>query len=68
MFRNASATPEELLSVVKMIDMFKQAAPHWNGLPITPEVSVKYILKLIETASAKDNGAFVSHLGNKQWL
>ena len=43
-------------------------APHFKG-PITPEESVKAVRSVWEKATLeKDAGAFVSHLGNKQWV
>jgi hypothetical protein len=44
-------------------------APHFKG-PITPEESVKAVRLVWEKTSieAGYGGAFVSHLGNKQWV
>jgi hypothetical protein len=44
-------------------------APHFKG-PITPEESVKAVRSVWEKASIENGhaGAFISHLGNKQWV
>ena len=44
-------------------------APNWKG-PITPEESVKAMIKVIgESSVAKgDGGRFVSHTGTNRWL
>lgn len=44
-------------------------APHFKG-PITPEESVKAVRSVWEKASIEEGygGAFISHLGNKQWV
>lgn len=44
-------------------------APHFKG-PITPEESVKQVRAVWEKASIESGsgGAFISHLGNKQWV
>jgi NAD(P)-dependent dehydrogenase (short-subunit alcohol dehydrogenase family) len=48
--------------------MFQEYAPDFKG-PISPEQSVDMCLKVIEGATVESHGgAFVSHLGNKQWL
>lgn len=48
---------------------FAKYAPHFTG-PITPAESVEKCLDVLEKTSVEngDSGAFVSHLGNKQWL
>ncbi|KAF2033699.1 short-chain dehydrogenase [Setomelanomma holmii] len=64
----AEMTPEQQQGGMIMAGKFKAYAPEWNGF-ITPEESVREVLKTIENASLeKDAGAFVSHFGNKQWL
>lgn len=52
-----------------MIAQFSEYAPNWAG-PITPEVSVKAVLKVIDESSIENGsgGAFISHWGDKQWL
>jgi len=44
-------------------------APHFKG-PITPEESVRRVKSTWEKASIEGGlgGAFISHLGNKQWV
>ncbi|KAF6234059.1 hypothetical protein HO173_007889 [Letharia columbiana] len=44
-------------------------APHFKG-PISPEESVRHVRSTWEKASIEGGfgGAFVSHLGNKQWV
>jgi hypothetical protein len=64
------AVPEEVQQkMMKLATAFQKYAPHFTGA-ITPEVSVKAVLSVIENASLEkgDGGAFISHLGNKQWL
>ncbi|PYI14329.1 NAD(P)-binding protein [Aspergillus violaceofuscus CBS 115571] len=52
----------------RMIAKFKAYAPHFSA-PITMEESVRRQLEVIESAAVETHGgAFVSHLGNKQWL
>ncbi|KAL6806256.1 hypothetical protein GGI42DRAFT_367049 [Trichoderma sp. SZMC 28013] len=41
--------------------------PEFKG-PIEPAESVKMQLKVIETATIKQSGEFLSHFGNKQWI
>jgi hypothetical protein len=52
-----------------MISKFAAYAPHFKG-PISAEESVNAVLSVAERASVEggDGGAFISHLGNKQWL
>ena len=44
-------------------------SPHFKG-PITPEESVRHVRAIWEKASIEGGygGAFISHLGNKQWV
>ncbi len=44
-----------------------RVAPDFKG-PLTPEVSVKMVLEVINRWTVADTGAFVSQHGNKQWL
>ena len=55
--------------VQKMFGKFAQYAPDFKG-PVTPDVSIKAVIKVWENASLEkgNGGAFLSHLGNKQWL
>jgi hypothetical protein len=51
------------------VSKLSQFAPDFKG-PISPEESVKAVRSVWEKASVEngDGGAFVSHLGNKQWV
>lgn len=51
-----------------MVKTFQIGYPDWNGLPISPEESVKMMLNVFDKLELKDSGAFVSHKGNKEWL
>lgn len=62
-----TATPEELEGYKQMVIAFKQIEPSFEGA-LTPEQSVKMQLDVINKATVKDTGAFISHHGNKQWL
>lgn len=48
---------------------FAAYAPHFTA-PDSPADSVKQVLGILESKSLAngDGGAFVSHLGTKQWL
>ncbi|KAI2780145.1 NAD(P)-binding protein [Daldinia loculata] len=60
---------KELENSQRMFGKFAKYAPHFKG-PITPEESVKLVMKVIYNASLErgDGGSFVSHLGTRQWL
>ncbi|KAF2828601.1 NAD(P)-binding protein [Ophiobolus disseminans] len=62
-------TQEEAQKLMVQGAKFQAYAPHFQG-PITTEQSVKAVLSVAENASLEmdDGGAFISHLGNKQWL
>ena len=51
-----------------MVAAFKRASPGWDGKPITPETSVKMMMKVINEVTVEDTGAFISHHGNQEWL
>ena len=51
-----------------MVPKFQKYAPHWDGQPLSPETSVGLMLGIIDKATVKDTGAFISHWGNQQWL
>ena len=52
-----------------MVGKFAAYAPHFKG-PMTPQESVSTLLKLFEKSSIGngDGGAFISHLGTRQWI
>ncbi|TQV95123.1 hypothetical protein V2A60_009809 [Cordyceps javanica] len=63
------ASEEQKRETAAMADAFARYAPHFTG-PDTPEASVKNVLRVISAASIETGhgGAFISHLGSKQWL
>ncbi|KAJ5669277.1 hypothetical protein N7462_010347 [Penicillium macrosclerotiorum] len=68
--RNTIApSPEDAGKDGILVGKFSKYAPHFTR-PLTPEESVAAVLSVSQNASiAKgDGGAFISHLGNKQWL
>ncbi|KAF1830711.1 hypothetical protein BDW02DRAFT_506930, partial [Decorospora gaudefroyi] len=61
---------EENKAVLALAGKFSQYSPDFKG-PISPEESVKAVLKVVEESSVEkgDGGAFYSHLGKGQkWL
>jgi hypothetical protein len=62
-------TEEQAKMVMAQGEKFKAYAPHFTGHAL-PEDSASDVLKVAQNASLRngDGGAFVSHLGNKQWL
>ncbi|GIJ99825.1 hypothetical protein Aspvir_003833 [Aspergillus viridinutans] len=67
--RYADATPQEIESLTSLMGKLVAYAPHFKGA-ITPEESVRQVRSVWEKASVEGGwgGAFVSHLGNKQWV
>jgi len=63
----AAPTPIQLEAYKEMLASFRRVKPDFAG-PLTPEESVRLQLKVIENLAEKDNGAFLSHNGNKEWL
>lgn len=51
-----------------LINMFKLSNPDWNGVPLLPKESAELVLGVIDRATPKDSGGFVSQYGNKSWL
>ena len=51
-----------------MVKLFQKYSPDWDGVPLTPEASVKLTLDVIAKADRKDTGAFISQYGNQRWL
>ena len=65
-----SVAQEDMPKLLEQAGKMKTLAPHWEG-PITPEVSVRMVMKVLEEASVEkgNGGTFVSHFGNnKQWI
>ena len=64
-----TVTPKQLEGLQGMFAGFVSYAPDFKG-PVSPEVAVKNVMKVVGDASVEkgDGGAFLSHLGNKQWL
>lgn len=64
-----TATPEEMEGLMGFAGKLVVYAPHFKG-PISPEESVRHVRSTWEKASIEGGfgGAFVSHLGNKQWV
>jgi NAD(P)-dependent dehydrogenase (short-subunit alcohol dehydrogenase family) len=62
-------TPEQTSAAQVLLGKFKEYAPHFQG-PDTPHESVKAVMSVVNKCSveAGDGGAFLSHLGNKQWV
>ncbi|KAG2365533.1 hypothetical protein BDR07DRAFT_1449804 [Suillus spraguei] len=60
-------TEQELEEFTAMMGKFRNSYPDFTG-PITPEVSVRMQLEVINRSTADDTGAFISHKGNKEWL
>ncbi|KAJ5550391.1 hypothetical protein N7461_005089 [Penicillium sp. DV-2018c] len=63
------ATPEELQAFAGFGEKPAKYAPHFKG-PIKPEGSVRHLRSTWGKASVEGGfgGAFISHLGNKQWM
>jgi hypothetical protein len=60
---------EEQQKLMTMAGKFAAYAPHFQG-GSKPEDAVRDVLKVVEKSSLAngDGGAYLSHLGNKQWL
>jgi len=67
--RYEKVSQEELQGLMAFAGKLASYAPHFKG-PITPEESVKAVRSVWEKASIENGhgGAFISHLGNKQWV
>lgn len=59
---------EQMAGVTKMVAGFKKAFPDFTGQYISPTESVNLMLNIIDTLKPEENGAFISHLRNKNWL
>ncbi|KAF2272615.1 NAD(P)-binding protein [Westerdykella ornata] len=65
----SNLSPEQMEGLQAMVASFQKYAPHFKGA-ITPQESVKAVLGVIDKLSLDQGhgGAFLSHLGTKQWL
>ncbi|KAF7595990.1 hypothetical protein BBP40_004136 [Aspergillus hancockii] len=61
--------PADVDKAAILVGKFAEYAPHFRR-PLTPRESVTAVLSVSNKASIAngDGGAFISHLGNKQWL
>ncbi|OBT42028.1 hypothetical protein VE00_07422 [Pseudogymnoascus sp. WSF 3629] len=59
--------PEHIPRMQEMGAKFASIYPHFKG-PITPAQSVPLMKKVIDNMTTEDSGAFLSHLGSKEWL
>jgi hypothetical protein len=62
-------SPEDAEKAAVLVTKFIEYAPHFKR-PLTPEESISAVLSVLHKASIAngDGGAFISHLGTKQWL
>ncbi|KAK8039619.1 short chain dehydrogenase [Apiospora rasikravindrae] len=67
--RYNNVTPEQQAGLGRLMQSFKEYAPHFEK-PATPEEAIRDVIKVWETSSIENGngGAFLSHKGNKQWL
>jgi NAD(P)-dependent dehydrogenase (short-subunit alcohol dehydrogenase family) len=67
-YEGREQTQEDVEGFKVIGEKFAKYAPHFKG-SLSPEESVKMQMEVLEKATVKTHGgAFVSHLGNKQWL
>jgi hypothetical protein len=66
---STTVSEEERKKLMTMAGKFAAYAPHFTG-GSKPEDAVNDMLKVVEKSSLAngDVGAYLSHLGNKQWL
>lgn len=50
-----------------MVKKIQLGYPDFKG-PITPKESVEAVLDVVNKATLKDTGVFISHKGNKEWV
>ncbi|SPO03145.1 related to protoporphyrinogen oxidase [Cephalotrichum gorgonifer] len=64
-----NVTPEQTQGLGEVMGRFAAYAPHFKG-PTPVDEAIRTVRSLVEKASIENGygGAFVSHLGNKQWL
>lgn len=66
--RDVQPSPEEIQARERLSKKLKEYAPHFGG-PLSPDESVKMQLQVIQNATVQTHGgAFISHLGGRQWL
>ncbi len=56
-----------MVQIQAMFKSFQVIYPHFQG-PMSAAESVEMQKKVIENLTLEQSGAFLSHLGNKQWL
>ena len=61
------ARPEHIPRMMEMGGKFGTVYPNFKG-PISPAEAVPNLKKVIDNITIEDSGAFLSHLGNKEWL
>ncbi|KZT04733.1 NAD(P)-binding protein [Laetiporus sulphureus 93-53] len=66
--RGAQPTPELIREYEIISEKIKNVYPDWEGKPLTPEQSVRMMLKVLSGLGMQDTGAFISHFGNKKWV
>ncbi|KFY06752.1 hypothetical protein V492_07783 [Pseudogymnoascus sp. VKM F-4246] len=59
--------PEHIPRMQEMGAEFARFYPNFKG-PISPAESVPLMKNVIDNMTVEDSGAFLSHLGSKQWL
>ncbi|KAJ7750894.1 hypothetical protein B0H16DRAFT_1419723 [Mycena metata] len=64
---NTSSTAKTIEEMKKLGGAILKIAPDFKG-PLQPEESVRMQLEVIHGWTVEHSGAFVSHLGNKQWV
>lgn len=64
-----TVSEKELPGFAATVAKFQAYAPHFKE-QLTTEQSVKAMVSVFEKASVEngDGGAFISHLGSKQWI
>lgn len=64
-----TATPEQVQSLMVFMGKIQAYAPHFKG-PVPVEEGAAANIAIWEKVSVEAGygGAFVSHLGNKQWV
>ncbi|KAI1109346.1 NAD(P)-binding protein [Nemania sp. NC0429] len=62
-------TEREIAGYGELMEKLQRYQPNFKG-PVSTEVAINAVIKTWENASIEkgDGGAFISHLGNKQWI